>query len=61
MGWACSTRGGDQEYLHFGWEAARNHSEGLDVGRRKLIVGKLGWRVWMGFIWLKIGISGGLL
>jgi hypothetical protein len=26
-----------------------------------LILGKLGWRVWTGLIWLRIGTIGGLL
>jgi hypothetical protein len=42
----------------------RDHSEGLDVGRRiilKWIVRKFGWRVWMEFIWQVIGTSGGFL
>jgi hypothetical protein len=34
-------------------------------GRRRItikrILGKSGWKMWLGFIWLRIGSGGGLL
>jgi hypothetical protein len=41
----------------------RDHSEHTGVDGRILnwILWKQGWWVWMGFIWLKTGISNGLL
>jgi hypothetical protein len=42
----------------------RNHTEDLGVDGRiilKLILGKHFWRVWIGFIWLRIGTGGGFL
>jgi hypothetical protein len=42
----------------------KNHSEDLDVDEKmilKCIVGKQGEKVWTGFIWCRIGASGGLL
>jgi hypothetical protein len=40
------------------------HLEDLSLGGKiilELILGKRGRKVWTGFIWLKIGTSGGLL
>jgi hypothetical protein len=42
----------------------RKHLEDLGVDGRiilRCVLKKKGVRVWTGFIWLKIGISGGLL
>jgi hypothetical protein len=42
----------------------RDHSEDPGVDRRIIlewILGKQSWKVWTGFIWLRIGISDGLL
>jgi hypothetical protein len=43
----------------------REHSEDLGIDKRiilELILDKCGWNVWwIGFIWLRIGTSGGLL
>jgi hypothetical protein len=42
----------------------RDQSEDLDVDRKiilELILGKYGVKVWTGYIWLRIGTSGGLL
>jgi hypothetical protein len=40
-----------------------NHSEDLDVDGTilKLISGIYGWRVWIRFMWLRIGTGGGFL
>jgi hypothetical protein len=39
-----------------------DHSEDLGVdGKKKLILEKPGLEVWIGFIWFRIGTSGGLL
>jgi hypothetical protein len=43
---------------------AKKYLEDLGINGRiilKLILGKHGWRVWIGFIWLRIGTNGGLL
>jgi len=42
----------------------RDNSEDIGVGRRTIlewILGKQRGKVWTGFIWLRIGSSGGLL
>jgi hypothetical protein len=42
----------------------RNLLEGIGVDGRvilKLVLKKLGGRVWTGFIWLRLGTSGGIL
>jgi hypothetical protein len=42
----------------------RDYSGDLGVDGRiilKLILRKQSWRVWIGFIWLRIGTAGGLL
>jgi hypothetical protein len=49
--WSENLKGGD-------------HSRDVDVNARillELILGKSGGKVWTGFIWLRIGTSGGLL
>jgi hypothetical protein len=67
VGGACSTHGRDEKYItKFLSEnpKGRDHSEDLGVDGRsilKCILGKVGGKVWTGFIWLRIGISGGLL
>jgi hypothetical protein len=53
-------------HTRFWWESRkkRDHYEELDVhGKRvlKLMLNKYDGMVWTGLIWLKIGISGGLL
>jgi hypothetical protein len=51
--------------LNFGWETwkGRDHLEDLGEDGRisEWILGKEGGKVWTGCIWLRIGISGGLL
>jgi hypothetical protein len=47
-----------------GKSEGRDHSEDLGVDRRIIlewILGKWGRKTWTGFIWLRIGTSGGLL
>jgi hypothetical protein len=42
----------------------REHLEDLGIDERitlKWVLGKEGWRGWIGFIWLRIGTGGGLL
>jgi hypothetical protein len=42
----------------------KDHSEDLGIDERiilKWILGKYGLGVWTGFIWLRMGIGGGLL
>jgi hypothetical protein len=42
----------------------RDHPEDLDIDGRIILkwnLRKLGWRVWIGFIWLRIRTSGRLL
>jgi hypothetical protein len=42
----------------------RHHSEDLDIDEKIIlerILGKWYEKVWVGFIWLRIGTSGGLL
>jgi hypothetical protein len=44
--------------------SCRDHSEDLAIKGRiilKWILGKQGWRVLIGFIWLRIGTGGGIL
>jgi hypothetical protein len=48
----------------FWWESQKRPVGTLDVGGRiilKWMLEKYGGVVWTGFIWLSIGISGGLL
>jgi len=47
----------------FGKLKGRDHFEGLEVGGDNIIMGlvEVGWEVWTGFIWLRIGTPGGLL
>jgi len=50
--------------IFLGKPERKNHLEDLGVDVKIIlewILGKLGGRVWTGFIWLRIGISGGLL
>jgi hypothetical protein len=47
-----------------GKNEGKDHSEDLGVDGKILlqwILGKYGGKVWNGFIWLRIGTSGGLL
>jgi hypothetical protein len=42
----------------------KNHSEDLDIDGQTIlefILGEQGGRMWIGFIWLRIDTSGGLL
>jgi hypothetical protein len=42
----------------------RGHLENLGIDDRLIlewILGKYGWKVWTGCIWLRIGTSGGIL
>jgi hypothetical protein len=42
----------------------RDYLENLGTDKRKILewmLGKYGGKVWTGFIWLRIGTSGGLL
>jgi hypothetical protein len=53
-------------YIKFWFKSlkGRDHSEDLGVDGRiifKWILGTQGWRVLIGFIWLRIGTEGGLL
>jgi hypothetical protein len=46
------------------YEKKRDRSEDLGVDgniKLKQNLRKWGWRVWIGFVWLMIGIGGGLL
>jgi hypothetical protein len=41
-----------------------DHSEDRGIDERiilKWILGKYSWRLWIGFIWLRIGTGGGFL
>jgi hypothetical protein len=48
-------------HIGFWWanQKETDHYEGLYVSRR-LMLEKLNGRLWSGFIWLRIGSSGGL-
>jgi hypothetical protein len=66
IGGACRTDGRDEKCLqYFGWKTeGRDYSEHLDVDGRIIlewILGKYVGNLWAGFIWLRIGISNGLL
>jgi hypothetical protein len=55
-----------QNCTRFGWESPkeRDHLEDQDVGGKmgtEWILGRLAWRVWIGFDWLRTGTGGGLL
>jgi hypothetical protein len=64
---ACSAHGGDQKSVKKFWFRGLNgddHSE--DLGEVENIIlkwmsEKLSWRVWIGFIWLRIGTGSRLL
>jgi hypothetical protein len=66
MGSACSTYGGQGKCIQrFGWENLKegDHLKYLNVDENKIkwIFKKYVGRVMTGFIWLGIGIGGGLL
>jgi hypothetical protein len=55
---------GDEKFLqNFGHILkGRDHSKDLHADGRIIlqwILGKEGWKVWIGFIWLRIGTGGG--
>jgi hypothetical protein len=54
----------DTHKILVGKPEGRDHAEYLGLDWRILlewILGKCGGKVWTGFIWLRIGTSGGLL
>jgi hypothetical protein len=62
---ACSAHGGmkNADKILVGKPDGKRHSENLSVDERiilKCILGKYGWRVWIGLIWFRIGAGGGL-
>jgi hypothetical protein len=67
MGRAYGTYGrGEKSVQGFWWESPkeRNHLEDQGIGGKmgtEWILGKLAWRVWIGFDWLRTGTGGGLL
>jgi hypothetical protein len=66
MGGVCSAHGEmKNEYgILIGKPDGRDHSEdqGIDgIIILKWVFGEQGWRVWIGFIWFRIGAGGGLL
>jgi hypothetical protein len=68
MRWAghVARMGKEIKCTRFWWESPKekDRSEDQGVGGRmgsEWILGTLGWGVWIGFDWLRIGISGGLL
>jgi hypothetical protein len=67
MGGACGSHGvgeGGHTTFWLGGLKEGDHLEDLGVDGRKTlrwILGKLGLGMWIGFIWLGIGIHGGLL
>jgi hypothetical protein len=65
MGGECSTHDMKNVYnIVVEKPEAENHSEDLGVDRRIIlewIVGKQGGKMWIGFIWLRVGPSGAFL
>jgi hypothetical protein len=66
MSGACSTHGRNEKLVQSTSEKlkGRDHSEDLGIDGKKIsewILGKQDGKVWTGFIWLRIGTSGGLL
>jgi hypothetical protein len=66
IGRTCSAQGRDGNAYStlVGKLSIRHSSEELDIGTRIIlerILNKHGGKVWTGFIWLRIGTSGGLL
>jgi hypothetical protein len=66
VGRACGTHGRGEKYVQgFGGKARRKRP--LVRPRRRwedgirMDIREIGWGVWNGFIWLRIGIVGGLL
>jgi len=59
MGGSCGTYGGEEKCIQgFGGKTRRkrDHLEGKDIDRR--IISKWTERLWTGFMWLRIGVSG---
>jgi hypothetical protein len=67
MGGACSMYVRDEKIHIVFWSEelkGLSHSEDLGINGkiiRELILGKEGAKMWIGFIWLRIWISGGFL
>ena len=66
MGSSCSTCGGREMTSSFWWRkvSERDYLEDLGIDGTiilKCILKKYDVRSWTGLVWLKIGISGGLL
>jgi hypothetical protein len=65
MRWACHvTRMGKKINAYWVLVEGKGHWKDLDVGERtilKWIIEKYDGWIWIGFIWLRIGTSGGLL
>jgi hypothetical protein len=54
----------EESTILVGKPEGKDQSENLGIDGRiilKWILGKEGWRVWIGFMWLRIGTVGGLL
>jgi hypothetical protein len=67
MGGACSTHESYEkciEHVYWGNLKGKDHSEDLDVDWKIILewmLGKCNGKAWTGFIWLRIGTSGGAL
>jgi len=66
MGWTCSSIGRSETRRKLYTESlnGRGHLIHLGVDGKiilKLILGKYGWRVWIGFNWPRIGVRVELL
>jgi hypothetical protein len=66
VGWACGTHGkGEKHVQGFGGKARRKRPLERQRCRweyaTKMGLREIGWGVWSGFTWLRIGTVGGLL